>query len=76
MTNTHVYMRLSVSKERLHQMVSFLWLTGASPNGPHGCKGRVLHPADTDVGQRRGLRGLGRLDCGVTVGNREDKWVL
>ncbi len=30
-----VYLRLPVSKECLHRI--FLVVTGASPNGPHGC---------------------------------------
>lgn len=36
--------------------------------------GRMLHPAERDLGQRRGLYGLRRRDWGVTPSN-VDKWV-
>lgn len=54
--NIQVYLCLSMSKECLRQR--FFGGNWSKPKWTPWLLGRMLHPAERDLGQRRGLRGL------------------
>lgn len=68
---TFKYICVTVSKEFVPEIFGGNW---SKPKWTPWLLGRMLHPAERDLGQRRGLHGLRQRDWGVTPGNM-DKWV-